>query len=117
MKLHHSGKLSTSFTRFRRRLILIIAVLALTFSVFAERLSLGHFGEAHAERHTLSGYNKGALSNNTLMSFVANLAAFEVNSTADTDDGSCDALGTGTGNQDCTLREAINAANADAGTE
>jgi CSLREA domain-containing protein len=34
---------------------------------------------------------------------------FEVNSTADTDDGSCDLLGTGT---DCTLREAINAANA-----
>jgi len=35
-----------------------------------------------------------------------------VNSTADTDDGSCDTLGTGTGNQDCTLREAIHAVNA-----
>lgn len=38
--------------------------------------------------------------------------SFSVNTTADTDDGACDALGTGTGNQDCTLREAINAANA-----
>ncbi|MCA9949956.1 MAG: right-handed parallel beta-helix repeat-containing protein, partial [Anaerolineales bacterium] len=36
------------------------------------------------------------------------------NSDADTDDGSCDLLGQGTGNQDCTLREAINAANANA---
>src|SRR5690348_4624034 len=35
-----------------------------------------------------------------------------VNSTADTNDSSCDALGTGTGNHDCTLREAINAVNA-----
>lgn len=35
-----------------------------------------------------------------------------VNSTADTDDNSCDPLGTGTGNQDCTLREAIQAVNA-----
>jgi CSLREA domain-containing protein len=40
-----------------------------------------------------------------------------VNSTADTDDGSCDPLGTGTGNMDCTLREAINAANRDFGAE
>ena len=37
---------------------------------------------------------------------------FFVNTLADTDDGSCDVLGQGTGNQDCTLREAINAANA-----
>ena len=36
---------------------------------------------------------------------------FAVNTTADTDDGSCDTLGQGTGNQDCTLREAISAAN------
>jgi CSLREA domain-containing protein len=35
-----------------------------------------------------------------------------VNSTADTDDGSCDALGTGSGNKDCTLREAIQAVDA-----
>ncbi|PYS45741.1 MAG: hypothetical protein DMF68_21340 [Acidobacteria bacterium] len=46
-----------------------------------------------------------------------NSTAFVVNTTADTDDGSCDPLGTGTGNKDCTLREAINAANADAGAE
>ena len=38
-----------------------------------------------------------------------------VNSVADTDDGSCDALGTGAGNKDCTLREAINATNATVG--
>lgn len=37
---------------------------------------------------------------------------FVVNSLADADDGSCDALGQGTGNKDCTLREAINAANS-----
>ncbi|XSG75310.1 CSLREA domain-containing protein [Herpetosiphon llansteffanensis] len=39
-------------------------------------------------------------------------ATFVVNTIADTDDGACDALGSGTGNQDCSLREAINAANA-----
>jgi CSLREA domain-containing protein len=38
----------------------------------------------------------------------------EVNTTADTDDGLCRALGTGNG---CTLREAINAANTEAGAE
>lgn len=37
---------------------------------------------------------------------------FAVNTLADTDDGFCDNLGQGGGNQDCTLREAINAANA-----
>lgn len=37
---------------------------------------------------------------------------YTVNTTADTDDTSCDPLGSGTGNQDCTLRDAINAANA-----
>ena len=36
---------------------------------------------------------------------------FVVNSLADTDDGACDASGQGTGNQDCTLREAIHTAN------
>ena len=39
---------------------------------------------------------------------------FEVNSLLDTDDGPCAPVGTGNG---CTLREAINAANADAGAE
>jgi CSLREA domain-containing protein len=38
---------------------------------------------------------------------------FVVNSSADTSDGSCDPLGHGTGNQDCTLREAVEAANTD----
>ena len=40
-------------------------------------------------------------------------ADFTVNSTADTDDGSCDPLSIG----DCTLREAIDAANAGAGLD
>jgi CSLREA domain-containing protein len=44
-------------------------------------------------------------------------ASLVVNSTADTNDGACDPLGTGTGNMDCTLREAINAANFDFGAE
>ncbi|MCA9963880.1 MAG: CSLREA domain-containing protein [Anaerolineales bacterium] len=39
---------------------------------------------------------------------------FVVNTAADSNDGYCDLLGQGVGNQDCTLREAINAANADA---
>src|SRR5207302_3758754 len=38
----------------------------------------------------------------------------QVNSLADTDDGACTDVGTGNG---CTLREAINAANAQTGTE
>lgn len=42
---------------------------------------------------------------------------FIVNHTADTDDSSCDTLGNGIGNQDCTLREAINAANAHSGAD
>ena len=34
-----------------------------------------------------------------------------MNTSADTDDGFCDLLGQGVGNQDCTLREAMTAAN------
>jgi len=40
-----------------------------------------------------------------------------VNTTADTNDSSCDVLGQGIGNQDCTLREAINAANTIGGAD
>lgn len=40
---------------------------------------------------------------------------FVVNTVADTDDGACDLLGQGTGNQDCTLREAMLAASAHPG--
>jgi CSLREA domain-containing protein len=54
---------------------------------------------------------------NTVQFNADNFTTIEVNTTADTDDGRCDALGTGSGNQDCTLREAINAANADFGAE
>jgi CSLREA domain-containing protein len=42
------------------------------------------------------------------------ISSLEVNTTADTDDGACTALGTGNG---CTLREAIRAANKDTGAE
>lgn len=40
---------------------------------------------------------------------------FVVNTVADADDGACDFLGQGTGNQDCTLREAMLAASAHPG--
>ena len=57
-------------------------------------------------------------TNTATVTFNAdNFTTFEVNSLADTSDGQCDALGTGIGNKDCTLREAINAANADSGAE
>ncbi len=41
--------------------------------------------------------------------------AFVVNSNADTSDGVCDLRGQGFGNQDCTLREAIDTSNTQAG--
>ena len=40
---------------------------------------------------------------------------FTVNTTADTDDGSCDQLGTGVGNKDCSLRDAFHFANTTTG--
>lgn len=43
--------------------------------------------------------------------------SFTVNTNADTDDGVCDTLGQGHGNKDCTLREAMNAANAQSGAD
>ena len=46
----------------------------------------------------------------TVLAFPLTAAVFTVNSTADTDDGICDAAS-------CTLREAINAANAAAGAD
>ena len=42
---------------------------------------------------------------------------FVVNTLADTDDGFCSVLGQGPVNKDCTLREAINAANAHSGAD
>ncbi|MDQ3817623.1 MAG: DUF5011 domain-containing protein, partial [Acidobacteriota bacterium] len=42
---------------------------------------------------------------------------FTVNSTADTDDGSCDPLDANDATKNCTLREAINAANNHTGTD
>jgi CSLREA domain-containing protein len=64
-----------------------------------------------------NGNTASTSSDNSVQFNADDFSTFVVNSTADTDDGHCDALGTGTGNQDCTLREAINAANADAGAE
>ena len=43
--------------------------------------------------------------------------AFVVNTIFDTDDSSCDTLGQGIGNKDCSLRDAINAANTLGGTD
>jgi len=42
---------------------------------------------------------------------------FTVNTNADTNDGSCDIFNQGIGNKDCTLREAINAPNANNGAK
>ncbi len=53
-------------------------------------------------------------TDNTVTYFKDDFTALEVNTTVDGDDGVCAPLGTGNG---CTLREAINAANADAGAE
>ena len=63
--------------------------------------------------------NTASTSTDNTVTFNKNdSSTLEVNSVADTDDGFCTALGSGPGvNQDCTLREAINAANADAGAE
>ena len=52
-----------------------------------------------------------ALTFMVMMLPSASAATFTVNSTADTDDGACDTA------PDCTLREAINAANAAPGTD
>src|SRR5207247_2821208 len=69
--------------------------------------------------HDSAGNNNtiGTFTDHTVTFFVDNFTTFEVNSTADADDGQCAPAGTGNGNKDCTLREAINAANADAGAE
>ena len=56
----------------------------------------------------------GTFTDHTVTFNKDDFTTFEVNSTADTDDGQCAPIGTGNG---CTLREAINAANADAGAE
>src|SRR5206468_8858987 len=72
-------------------------------------------GAAHDSAGNLN--TAGTFTDHTVTFFKDNFTAFEVNTTADTNDGACDPLGTGSGNQDCTLREAINAANADAGAE
>ncbi len=64
-----------------------------------------------------NGNTASTSADNTVQFNADNFTALEVNTTADTDDGRCDALGTGSGNKDCTLREAINAANADFGAE
>jgi len=54
-------------------------------------------------------------TNTATVTFNKNdFTTFEVNTTVDADDGACAPVGTGNG---CTLREAINAANADAGAE
>ena len=61
-----------------------------------------------------AGNNNTASNTSTVAYNKDDFTSFEVNTTADTDDGACTAVGTGNG---CTLREAINAANADFGAE
>jgi CSLREA domain-containing protein len=61
-----------------------------------------------------NGNTVGTFTDHTVTYFKDDFTTFEVNSVADTDDGPCAPIGTGNG---CTLREAINAANADAGAE
>jgi CSLREA domain-containing protein len=53
-------------------------------------------------------------TDNTVTFNKDDFTTLEVNTTLDADDGACTPIGTGNG---CTLREAINAANADAGAE
>jgi CSLREA domain-containing protein len=65
-----------------------------------------------------NGNTVGTFTDHTVTFNKNDFTALEVNTVADTDDGFCTALGSGPGaNQDCTLREAINAANGDAGAE
>src|SRR5207302_8913742 len=66
--------------------------------------------------HDSAGNNNtiGTFTDHTVTFNIDNFTTFEVNTTADTDDGQCAPIGTGNG---CTLREAILAANADAGAE
>jgi CSLREA domain-containing protein len=61
-----------------------------------------------------NGNTVSTSTDNTVTYFKDDFTTLVVNSLADTDDGSCAPIGTGNG---CTLREAINAANADAGAE
>ena len=58
-----------------------------------------------------------ATSPGVLINAVPPGSTLIVNSLADTNDGACNVLGQGGGNQDCTLREAINAANTFIGTD
>ncbi|MDT5060593.1 MAG: trimeric autotransporter adhesin, partial [Acidobacteriota bacterium] len=62
--------------------------------------------------------NPNTASGSATVNYVKDdFSTFQVNTIADTDDGACDPLGTGIGNKDCTLREAITLANADGNAE
>src|SRR6185295_3864788 len=63
---------------------------------------------------SLAGVNSRLLSKVSAAADEAAAGIIEVNSTADSDDGLCAALGTGNG---CTLREAMNLANNQAGVD
>jgi CSLREA domain-containing protein len=70
-----------------------------------------NIGWVHFKRTNVPAYNVAyTLPPQTGPTFV-------VNTNADTNDGFCDNLGQGHGNKDCTLREAINAANSNSGLD
>jgi CSLREA domain-containing protein len=69
----------------------------------------GHASDLAGNLNTVS-----TSTDKTVTFFKDDFTTFEVNSLADPGDGQCTVVGIGDG---CTLREAINAANADAGAE
>jgi CSLREA domain-containing protein len=78
---------------------------------------IASIGANQAQDLAGNGNTASTSTDNTVTFVKDDFSTFEVNSLADSNDGSCDPLGTGPGNQDCTLREAISAANADGGAE
>ena len=90
-------------------LTLVAAVLIFAVGTFDGIDARDVFAAGTAASSSMSAVHA---QSRTAAAQAASVSVFTVNSSADTDDGSCDPLGQGTGNQDCTLREAINAANA-----
>ncbi|HEY0320623.1 MAG TPA: Ig-like domain repeat protein, partial [Pyrinomonadaceae bacterium] len=80
-----------------------------TFGLVTASINAGVAQDAAGNLSTAS------TSTDNTVNYILDVAtAFVVDSLANTDDGTCDP---GIGNNDCTLREAINAANLDAGLE
>lgn len=91
--------------------------LCLTDVLFVLCLSVSSAEAATYSVMSVADSGAGSLRRQTILDAEASagtdeisLAVLVVNTTADTNDNSCDALGTGAGNKDCTLREAVQAA-------